>query len=267
MIEALKMKVDLEGKVAIVTGSGRGIGRAIALSFAQNGAKVIVNCYANEPQGMEVAKEIEKLGRRSIFVKADVGNAGQVDEMMRRAIEAFGRIDILVNNAGVNVGPEGRVPLQDFREVDWDRIINVDLKGVFLCSKAAAQQMIKQGWGGKIINISSIAGVMPLQRQCAFVAAKAGVINFTRAVALELAPYNIRVNAIAPGSMENVGWYRDPRQKAIAESVLAHIPLKRPGRFEEIANTALFLASDDSSYITGTTIIVDGGWTGCIRDW
>ncbi len=260
------MKVNLEGNVALVTGSGRGIGRAIALSFAENGANVVVNCYANESQGMGVAKEIEKLGRRSIFVKADVGNTEQVSEMMRQAIKAFGRIDILVNNAGVNVEPEGRVPIQDFRETDWDRIINVDLKGVFLCSKAAAQQMIKQG-GGKIINISSIAGVMPLQRQCAFVAAKAGVINFTRAIALELAQYNIRVNAIAPGSMENVRWYHDPNQKMIADSVLAHIPLKRPGKFEEIANVALFLASDNSSYITGTTIIVDGGWTGCIRDW
>jgi len=216
---------------------------------------------------MGVAEEVEKLGRKSLFVQADVGNAAQVEEMMRRTIEAFGQIDVLVNNAGVNVGREGRVPIQDFGEADWDRIINVDLKGVFLCSKAAAQHMIRQG-GGKIVNISSIAGIMPLRLQSAFVAAKAGVINLTRAMALELAPHNINVNAIAPGSMENVGWYHDPSQRSLAQSVLSHIPLKRPGKFEEVANVALFLASEDSGYITGSVIVVDGGWTvGYIRDW
>lgn len=264
---SLTTRVDLEGKVALVTGSGRGIGRAIALGFAENGADVIVNCHSHGSEGMRVAEEVEKLGRKSLFVQADMGNTAQVEEMMRRTIEAFGDVDILVNNAGVNVGREGRVPIHEFAEADWDRIINVDLKGVFLCSKAAAQHMIRQG-GGKIINISSIAGIMPLRLQSAFVAAKAGVINLTRAMALELAPHNINVNAIAPGSMENVGWYHDPSQKALADSVLSHIPLKRPGRFEEVANAALFLASEDSSYITGSVIVVDGGWTaGYIRDW
>jgi len=262
------MKVDLEGKVAIVTGSGRGIGRAIALSFAKNGADVVVNCYSRVSEGMEVAREIEELGRKSLFVRADVSDSRQVNDMMRKVIETFTKIDILVNNAGINVLIEGRKPIQDFSEADWDRIVDVDLKGVFLCSKAAAKQMIKQG-GGKIINISSIAGVVPLRLQCAFVAAKAGVINLTRAMALELAPYNINVNAIAPGSILTEGtnklFYSDPER---TKKILSSIPLKRSGTPQDIANAALFLASEDSNYMTGSVIVVDGGWTaGYVRDW
>jgi len=267
----MKMKVDLEGKVAIVTGSGRGIGQAIALSFAENGANVVVNCYTRVSEGIEVAREIEKLGRKSLFVKADISDSEQVNDMMRQVIKTFGRIDILVNNAGVNVGvtsEKGRVPIQDFSEAHWDRIIDVNLKGVFLCSKAAAQQMIKQG-GGKIINISSVAGIVPLRLQSAYVAAKAGVTNLTRAIALELAPHNINVNVIAPGSILTEGtkalFYSD-REKT--EKILSYIPLKRPGAPQDIANAALFLASEDSNYVTGSLIVVDGGWTaGYMRDW
>jgi len=262
------MRVDLEGRVAIVTGSGRGIGRAIALSFAENGANVVVNCYTRVSEGMDVATEIEELGRKSLFVKANVTDSEQVNEMMRQAIKTFGRIDILANNAGINVLIEGRVPIHDFSEADWDRIIDVDLKGVFLCSKAAAQQMIKQG-GGKIINISSVAGIVPLRNQSAYVAAKAGVINLTRAMALELAPHGINVNAIAPGSTlteaTKVLFYSDPEK---AEKTLSHIPLKRPAEPKDIANAALFLASEDANYITGSVLVVDGGWlAGYARDW
>jgi NAD(P)-dependent dehydrogenase (short-subunit alcohol dehydrogenase family) len=262
------MKVNLEGKVAVVTGSGRGIGRAIALNLAENGADVVVNCYTHVSEGVEVARQIEKIGRKSLFLKADISHSKQVNDMMKHVVKAFSRIDVIVNNAGINVLVEGRVPIQDFSDVDWDRIISVDLKGVFLCSKAAAQQMIKHG-GGKIINISSVAGIVPLRLQSAFVAAKAGVINLTRSMALELAPHNINVNAIAPGSILTEGtttlFYSDPKK---AERILSSIPLKRPGTPQEIANAALFLASEDSNYVTGSILVVDGGWTaGYTRDW
>ncbi len=262
------MKVNLEGKVAIVTGSGRGIGRAIALSFAENGADVVVNCYTRVSEGIKVVSEIESLGRKSLFIKADVSDPKQVNDFMSRVVENFSRIDVLVNNAGINVLLEGRVPIQNFSETDWDRIINVDLKGVFLCSKSVAQQMIKQR-GGKIINISSVAGIVPLRLQSAYVAAKAGVINLTRSMALELAQHNINVNAIAPGSILTEGtttlFYSDPKK---AEKILSSIPLKRPGTPQDIANAALFLASEDSNYVTGSVLVVDGGWTaGYTRDW
>jgi NAD(P)-dependent dehydrogenase (short-subunit alcohol dehydrogenase family) len=262
------VRVNLKGKVAVVTGSGRGIGRTTALSLAENGATVVVNCDHPESEGRGVVSEVEELGREAIFVKADVGDVEQVKNLFEQTINAFGRVDILVNNAGIGVRWDGRLPIQAFREAEWDRIINVDLKGVFLCSQRAAQEMIRQGRGGKIVNISSVAGIMPLRLQSAYVAAKAGVINLTRGMALELAPHNINVNTVAPGSMENVGWYANPEQRELAESVLSHIPLRRPGKFIEIANAVLFLASDASSYVTGSTIVVDGGWSvGYMRDW
>jgi len=269
-LEVLKMKVDLQEKVAIVTGSGRGIGQAIALGLAENGANVVINCFNRVYEGLEVARDIEKLGRKSLFAKADVSSSDQVGSMMKQVLDKFGRIDILVSNAGVNVGStgeEGRVPIQDFSEANWKRIIDVDLNGVFLCSKAAAQQMIKQRVG-KIINISSVAGMVALRLQSAFVAAKAGVINLTRAMALELAPYNINVNAVVPGSIVTEGtkalFYSDPEK---TEKILSHIPLKRPGTPKDVANAVLFLASEDSAYITGSSVVVDGGWTaGYMRD-
>jgi len=261
------MKVDLNGKVAIVTGSGRGIGRAIALTFAENGADVVVNCRT-EAEGEKVAEEIKALGRRSLFIKADVSDYAQVKEIVKQVVERFGKIDILVNNAGINVIQEGRVPIHEFSEADWERIIKVDLNGVFYCSKEVAKQMIQQK-KGKIINISSIAGIVPLRLQIAYVAAKAGVINLTRGMALELAPYNINVNCIAPGSILTEGtkilFYSDPEK---TKKILSCIPLKRPGEPQDIAYAALFLASEEANYITGSTIVVDGGWTaGFVRDW
>lgn len=261
------MKVDLENKIALVTGSTRGIGRAIALSFAKNGATIVVN-GRDEERGKSVVEEIKALGRESIFVRADVGDQEQVNNLVAQIIEKFGRIDILVNNAGINVGKEGRVPIHEFSEDDWHRTINVDLNGVFYCSKAVAKHMVEQK-SGKIINISSIAGIVPLRLQIAFTAAKAGVVNMTRAMALELAPYNIHVNCIAPGSTLVEGtrelFYSDP---SMAEKLLSHIPLRRPAEPEEMTGAALFLASKDSDYVTGNILVVDGGWTcGFARDW
>lgn len=261
------MKVDLENKIALVTGSTRGIGRAIALSFAKNGATIVVN-GRDEERGKSVVEEIKALGRESIFVRADVGHQEQVNNLVAQIIEKFGRIDILVNNAGINVGKEGRVPIHEFSEDDWHRTINVDLNGVFYCSKAVAKHMVEQK-SGKIINISSIAGIVPLRLQIAFTAAKAGVVNMTRAMALELAPHNVYANCIAPGSTLVEGtrelFYSDP---SMAEKLLSHIPLRRPAEPEEMTGAALFLASKDSDYVTGNILVVDGGWTcGFVRDW
>ncbi|GAG11891.1 unnamed protein product, partial [marine sediment metagenome] len=155
------MKVDLKNKIALVTGSTRGIGQAIALSFAENGATVVVN-GRNAERGKKVVEEINALGRESIFIRADMGDQEQVNSMVTQIIEKFGRIDILVNNAGINVGKEGRVPVYEFTDANWHRIINVDLNGVFYCSKAVAKHMVEQK-SGKIINISSIVGIVPLR--------------------------------------------------------------------------------------------------------
>ncbi len=261
------MKVDLNGKVALITGSGGAIGREIALKMAENGADIAVN-DVNPENGLKVAGEIEAMGRKAIFVKADISSREETEAMAGKAIEAFGRIDILVNNAGTNVGPGGRKPIHEFREEDWNRIINIDLNGLYYCSKPIIRNMVERNYG-KIINIGSVAGLVPLRMQSAFVAAKAGVLELTRAMAIELAPYGILVNAIAPGSIIMEGtkelFYADMEK---AESLLSHIPLRRPGKPEEIANAALFLASDDSSYMTGSIMVVDGGWTcGYSRDW
>jgi len=262
------MKVDLGGKTALVTGAGRNIGRAIALRFAENGADVAVN-EIDRVAGPEVVKEIQALGRRSFFVEADVGDREAVDAMVARVAETFGRLDILVNNAGINLPAEERAPIQGFSDEKWRRILRTDLDGVFYCSRAAAQQMIKQGGGGVIINIASVAGLVPLRLQTSFVAAKAAVVNLTRSMALELAPEGIRVNVIAPGSILTEGtkalFYSDPEK---TKRILASIPLKRPGEPDDVAYAALYLASPEAGYVTGSLLVVDGGWTaGYTRDW
>lgn len=261
------MKVDLTNKTVIITGSGGAIGKATALMFARNGANIVVSDI-NEENGKITVGEIEALGRKAIFLKADVSKPEQMQDMAENVIKTFGGIDILINNAGINVGSEGRKPIHEFTEDNWKKIINIDLDGVFFCSKPIIQEMIKKNYG-KIINIGSVVGLVPLRMQCAFAAAKAGVFNLTKAMALELAPYGINVNAIAPGSIIMEGtkklFYSDP---AKAEDLISHIPLKRPGTPEDIANAALFLASEDSNYITGSVLVVDGGWTcGYNREW
>jgi 3-oxoacyl-[acyl-carrier protein] reductase len=245
--------MKLKDKVAIVTGSGQGIGREIALTFAKEGAKVVVSDITEKIH--EVVKEIEALGSQALAVKCDVSKLSDAEKMVKETIKKFGRIDILVNNAGIFPFK----PFTEMSEADWDKVLNVNLKGTFNCTKAVIPYMIKQKYG-KIINISSIAGtVVGFQQLTHYCASKAGIVGFTKALALELAPYGINVNAIAPGPIETPG--TQALGKEIYEQIKKAIPIGRWGKPSEIANVALFLASEDSSLITGQCIVADGGYS------
>jgi NAD(P)-dependent dehydrogenase (short-subunit alcohol dehydrogenase family) len=262
-----EMQVDMKGKVAVITGSTTGIGHGIATLFARNGARVVINSHVEE-HGAEVVQEIKEAGGDAVFIKANIADVKEAQLLADKTVEAFGQIDILVNNAGINVPMKERGPIHEFFDENWRKIINVDLDGVYYCSKAALKHMTKRGYG-KIVNISSIVGAVPLRNQCAFAAAKAGVINLTKAMAIELASYGVNVNAILPGSiqvaiMNESGMYTDGR----FESIISHIPQKKPGKPEDIAYGALYLASDAANYVTGSILVIDGGWTcGFARDW
>lgn len=260
------MKFDMNNKVVLVTGGGGAIGGATALKFAENGADVIIHDL-NEEQGNKVVEQIKEMGRKSAFIKADLNIPEEAKKMSEKALEIFGKIDILINNAGKNAPEEGRKPVHEFSDEDWTKIINVNLSGIYHVSKPIIKSMVKKKYG-KIVNIGSVAGLVPLRLQSAYVAAKAGVHQLTRAMAVELGQHNIYVNAVLPGSILSEGvrkkFYTDP---AISESFLSHIPLNRPGQPIEIANAILFLASDEASYVTGSLLVVDGGWTcGFSRD-
>jgi 3-oxoacyl-[acyl-carrier protein] reductase len=261
------MKVDLAGRVALITGAGQGIGQAIAYAFVENGATVAVNDF--NPSGEQTVEEIRRRGGKAEFFRGDVGDVQSVTDMVAAVEREVGPIDILVNNAGVNLGKE-RHPAHEFSDSDWHRIIRVDLDGVFYCSRAVATGMVKRR-KGVIINISSVMGIIPIRLQCAFAAAKAGMQHFTRSQALEVGQYGVRVNAIAPGSILTEGTrqlFYNPETKQAAESLLSHIPLGRPGATEDIAQAALYLACDDAKYVTGHVLVVDGGWTaGFAREW
>ena len=253
------MNVNLNGKVALVTGAGRGIGQAIADTLAANHARVV---YADIDY--DTAKRSAAKSPECRALRMDVGEPAQVEEGIAETLAVYGRLDIVVNNAGINTLHD-RVNIDQFSLAEWDRILKVDLTGVFLVSRLAAQQMIKQK-SGRLINIASVAGLVPLRLQSAYVAAKAGVINLTKSMALELGPHGVLVNGIAPGSTLTAGtralfYGDDGKFKAQAASLIAHIPLGRPGTPEEIAHAALFLAAPESSYITGHILTVDGGWT------
>jgi len=265
------MKVDLDGRVALITGAGRGIGKAIALAFADNGAIVVVNDIA--PNGAETSEEIRGRGRKADFYRADVGDAEAVNQMVTGVEQAWGKIDILVNNAAVYVvvkDQKERLPAHQTPDADWSRIMRVDLDGVFYCSRAVSSRFVERR-KGVIINIGSVVGVIPLRMQCAYGAAKAAVLNLTRSHALEMGQYGVRVNAIAPGSTLTDATrevFYSPAAQKVTESFMKHIPLGRPGSVDDIANAALYLASDDAGYVTGHTLVVDGGWTaGYMPEW
>ena len=261
------MNVDFKDKVVVITGSTSGIGQGMALLFAQNGASIVVNGN-NEERGAAVAEEIRAKGGKAIFVKASVASREDAQAMVQKTVEHFGKIDVLINNAGINVDMKDRGPIHEFPDEMWEKIMRVDLDGVYHCSKAALQYMTAAGYG-KIINISSIVGAVALRNQCAFAAAKAGVINLTKAMAIELAPFGVNVNAILPGSiqvaiMTEKGLYNDGRY----QSIMSHIPFKRPGTPDDIGYGAMYLASDAANYVTGNILTIDGGWTcGFARDW
>ncbi len=259
------MKVNLQNQVALVTGAAQGIGKSIAESLAANEARVVFT-DVDFPKAVKAAESLPGCVAKEL----DVTNEQQVDQVIGSTVEELGRLDIVVNNAGVNTLSH-RVTIDEFPRAEWDRLLDVDLNGLFSVSKAAARVMRSQG-GGRIINIASIVGLVPLRLQCAFAAAKAGVINLTKSMAIELGEHGILVNAIAPGSImtqatRDLFYGEDGQFRDSVQQLLAHIPLGRPGSTEEIAHAALFLAAPESSYINGHVLTVDGGWTaGYLRD-
>lgn len=244
--------MTLQNKTAVVTGASRGIGQAIALELAKQGAKVVVNYSGSEARAQQVVEQIQAAGGEAIAVQANVADAESVAQLMNKALETFGSIDILVNNAGITRDNL----LMRMKEDEWDDVMNTNLKGVFLCTKAVTRQMMKQR-SGRIINISSIVGVSGNAGQANYVAAKAGVIGLTKTTAKELASRNILVNAIAPGFITTD--MTDELSEELKQAMLAQIPLAKLGQPEDIAKTVAFFASDAANYITGQTLHVDGG--------
>ena len=244
--------MNLTGKVALVTGASRGIGQATAIELAKAGADVVVNFIGNEAVAQETVEKIEALGRKAIKIKANVGDADDVQAMVDEAIATFAHIDILVNNAGIT--RDGL--LIRMKDSDWDEVLNINLKGVYLVTKAVAKLMVKQR-AGRIINMTSVSGVTGNIGQANYAAAKAGVIGFTKTCAKELAARGITVNAVAPGFIETA--MTDVLPEKIKEGIAATVPFGRMGQPEEIASVVTFLASDFASYITGQVLNVDGG--------
>ena len=255
------MYEDLKNKVAIITGARRGMGKSHAIKLAEAGAKIVVSDISQEECQL-VVDEIKKNNGEAIAVKCDVKKKEEVESMVRAAVDKWGKVDILVNNAGICQFK----PFLDLTEEEWDLTLDINLKGYFLCAQACAKEMVKQKSGGVIINIASTdmgqVGVgLPFLSH--YSASKGGVIAFTESLAVELAPSNIRVNAVAPGAVDTPimsGQKIDPKIMESMQGVMARIPMRRTGKPEEVSNLVLFLASDASSYMTGSTVVIDGGW-------
>ena len=247
--------MGLNGRVALVTGGSRGIGRGICLALADSGADVVVNYHEQAEAAREVVEAIEKLGRRGLALQADVAVKDDVDRMMEAALDRFGTMDILVNNAGI-------CPFYDFLDMPvelWDRVHAVNLRGTFLCSQAAARIMVDRGVKGRIISISSISATVGGAQQCHYTPTKAGQESFMRSLAIVLGPHGITCNSVAPGTIEtdiNAEDLSDPEKRALMES---RTPVGRLGAPEDIGPPVAFLASDEAAYITGASLLVDGG--------
>lgn len=257
MLKILMMQsnLKLKNRVVLVTGASKGIGKAITIESAREGADVIIN-YATDKEGAKATlAEVEKLGRRGIMFQADVSKKAEVDKMVGTGIEHFSKIDVLVNNAGIALWK----PFLELDEENWDRTINTNLKSIFLCSQAVAKHLVTKKVPGSIVNISSIAAYGALDCLVPYCASKGGMTLITKAIATELAPYGIRVNAIAPGTIDiERNRKTDPNYP---DDWIPFIPIGRVGKVEEIAKPVIFLASDEASYITGQIFWVDGGET------
>lgn len=244
----------LSGKVAIITGAARGIGRACAESFAREGAKVVL-ADIDETRGRDAAAALVGAGAEASFVVCDVGDSSQVSGLIAAALDAYGGVDVLVNNAGI-------LHAADFLEVtefDFDRLMRVNLKGSFLVGQAAARQMVEGGRGGAIVNLSSIGAVLAAPFQAAYNVSKGGVAQLTRVMALSLAPHGIRVNAVGPGTIGTEMTMDMLADEALRRRILSRTPLGRVGEPAEVAAVAVFLASEEASYITGQTVYCEGG--------
>lgn len=250
-------KFSLEGQIGIVTGGGQGLGKAFCLAFAEAGADLVV-AEINPETGPVTVEELQAIGRRAWFIQTDVRKRESIAAMVEKTMAEFGKIDFLMNNAGITIWRE----VEDVPEEEWRNLMDINLNGLFFCCQAVAKQMIKQG-GGRIINIASMSGLIVNRPQCqaSYNTSKAAVIHLTKSLAAEWAQYNIRVNAIAPGYMEGPmagPFFKDPK---IGGVWLDAIPMKRPGQPEELCPVAVLLASEASSYMTGTTVVIDGGYT------
>jgi len=247
--------MQLEKKVAIVTGAATGIGQAIATAFAAEGAAVVVDYVGKGNAADETIKKIESAGGRAVAVDADVSDPTQVQKLVDQTVSRFGKLDILVNNAGI----EFKHPFLEFPLELWQKVIAVDLTGPWLCAQTAARQMVKQGAGGRIINISSVHEDLPMPTNAPYCAAKGGLRMLMRTIAVELAPHKITVNNIGPGAIYTPIDKDVQSDPAVEKQLLSEIPLGRWGKPEEVAALAVFLASDAASYLTGSTHFIDGG--------
>jgi len=261
------MKVALEGKRALVTGAAQGIGEAIARTLAANGARVAFT-DVNGELAKRTASEVDG----AMAVTMDITKKDSIDHGVADVVKQFGGIDILINNAGVNTAKH-RVNIDKFPLEEWQRIVDVDLTGTYLVTQAVSNVMINQGAGGRIVNIASSLGIVPVRLQCAFIAAKGGLVHMTKGTAIELGPHNILVNCVAPGSTLTEGtkglyYGENASERERADRLLSHVPLGRPGSCDEMAHAVLFFCAPESGYITGQILAVDGGWTagGFFRD-
>ncbi len=247
--------MKLEGKVAVVTGAGTGIGQGIALALAQEGASIVVDYVGQPSVSQDTIDRVKAFGGNAVGIEADVSKPEDVANLIAKTVDAFGKLDIFVNNAGI----EKKVAFVDFPFNEWQKIIAVNLTGTFLCSQAAARQMMQQGNGGRIINISSVHEDLPMPTNAPYCATKGGIRMLMRTIAVELAPHNITVNNIGPGAIYTPIDKDVESDTKLNDEILAEIPLGRWGKPEEVGKLALFLASDDASYITGSTHFIDGG--------
>lgn len=246
---------DLSGKVAIVTGSTKGIGRGIVEALAKAGADVVV-VSRSQADCDRVAEEIKQFGHDALPIATDVTNLDAIDELVKKVVAHYGKIDILINNAGSAITKKA----EDLTEADWDRILNVDLKGVFFCAQAVGRQMINQK-SGKIVNVASMFGIVADRQVLPYCVAKGGVVQMTKALALEWAKHNIQVNSLCPGYVITPMNEADLKQEKIHNHITKKIAMRRYGEIDDMAGAAVLMSSSASDYMTGQMIVIDGGWT------